>query len=119
MFSTSGKTLQLISVITAILGDPTSAPVIVVMPKTLLDNWRRELERWAPGTKPAIFHGPRKAHALADVTSGRLRLLLTTYSTMVNEIDALRAVRWEAAFFDEARGNSIPPCVVVVPVRRP
>lgn len=110
----AGKTIQLVSVIAAVLGDPTSAPIIVAMPKSLIDNWKRELGRWAPLLRPAIFHGPRKWAALQDVADRRAPLLITTYNTLATCIDDLRRVKWEAAFFDEARpwavdGGRSPP----------
>jgi hypothetical protein len=40
-----GKTAQLIA---SLLADPLPAPTLVVAPETLLGNWRRELERFAP-----------------------------------------------------------------------
>jgi len=40
-----GKTAQLIA---SLLADPLPAPTLVVAPVTLLGNWRRELERFAP-----------------------------------------------------------------------
>ena len=46
-----GKTAQLIA---ALLADPLPAPTLVVAPVTLLGNWRRELERFAPSLAVAL-----------------------------------------------------------------
>ena len=52
-----GKTAQLIA---ALLADPLTAPTLVVAPVTLLGNWQRELERFAPHLRLALHHGPER-----------------------------------------------------------
>ena len=41
------------------VNDPkkTNEPVLVVAPASLLENWRRELEVWAPALRVAFYHG--------------------------------------------------------------
>jgi hypothetical protein len=50
-----GKTAQLIA---SLLADPLQAPTLVVAPVTLLGNWRRELERFAPTLNVGLHYGP-------------------------------------------------------------
>jgi len=35
----------------------SAEPALVVAPASLLENWRRELERWAPSLRVGFFHG--------------------------------------------------------------
>lgn len=74
----------------------------MVLPKTLLENWKRELERWSPHIRPTVYHGTHKQQAVADLRAGRSRLLFTTYDTMARDASTLAELRWESAFFDEA-----------------
>ena len=49
-----GKTAQLIA---AVLADPIGGPTLVVCPTSVLGNWERELERFAPSLSVLVHHG--------------------------------------------------------------
>ncbi len=49
-----GKTAQLIAIL---LADPVPDPTLVVCPVSVLGNWQRELERFAPSLRVKIHHG--------------------------------------------------------------
>ncbi len=100
-----GKTAQLIA---ALLADPLTAPTLVVAPVTLLGNWRRELERFAPSLRVALHHGgerPRTATALRRLLKslGAGGVLLTSYGVLSRDVSALSALAWGRVVFDEAQ----------------
>lgn len=49
-----GKTVQIISVI---LGNPNKKTLIVV-PKSIVNQWKEELAKFAPGVRVAVFGRP-------------------------------------------------------------
>ena len=49
-----GKTAQLIA---TMLADPLPDPTLVVCPVSVLGNWQRELERFAPSLRVKVHHG--------------------------------------------------------------
>ncbi|MEU6531298.1 SNF2-related protein [Streptomyces sp. NPDC046928] len=95
-----GKTITLIALHLHRQGDPASAgPTLVVCPASLMGNWQREIEKFAPGTRVRRFHGARRD--LASVTDGEF--VLTTYGTMRQDAPRLAALPWGMVVADEAQ----------------
>ncbi|MFI7100307.1 SNF2-related protein [Streptomyces sp. NPDC050161] len=90
-----GKT---VTVIALYLHRRPPAPVLVVCPASLLGNWQREIERFAPGTPVRRFHGAGRS--LDDLDSG---FVLTTYGTMRSSAAQLAARSWGWVVADEAQ----------------
>ncbi|MFD6188460.1 DEAD/DEAH box helicase [Streptomyces sp. NPDC060275] len=95
-----GKTITLIALHLHRQSDADAAgPTLVVCPTSLMGNWQREIERFAPGTPVRRFHGPRRD--LDDLAPGEF--VLTTYGTMRLDTDRLAAVSWGMLVADEAQ----------------
>ncbi|MFF1408566.1 DEAD/DEAH box helicase [Streptomyces sp. NPDC058289] len=97
-----GKTVTLIALHLHRQEHGHEGPTLVVCPASLLGNWQREIEKFAPGTPVRRFHGAgRDLEGAADQPAGGF--VLTTYGTM--RLDALRlsAVRWGMVVADEAQ----------------
>ncbi|MET7901441.1 DEAD/DEAH box helicase [Streptomyces sp. NPDC005336] len=96
-----GKTITLIALHLHRRSVPEAAgPTLVVCPTSLMGNWRREIERFAPGTPVRRYHGA--ARGLEGLTDGEF--VLTTYGTM--RLDAGRlagAGPWGMVVADEAQ----------------
>ncbi|MGY0064862.1 DEAD/DEAH box helicase [Streptomyces sp. LZ34] len=98
-----GKTITLIALHLHRQAVPEAAgPTLVVAPASLLGNWQREIERFAPGTPVRRFHGA--ARTLEDLADGEF--VLTTYGTM--RLDARRLAEalpggWGLVVADEAQ----------------
>ncbi|MGW8741922.1 DEAD/DEAH box helicase [Streptomyces sp. WAC 04229] len=95
-----GKTITLIALHLHRQTDPaTAGPTLVVCPTSLMGNWQREVERFAPGTPVRRFHGTRRdLNGLADG-----EFVLTTYGTMRLDTERLSAVPWGMVVADEAQ----------------
>ncbi|MEU1516427.1 DEAD/DEAH box helicase [Streptomyces sp. NPDC005811] len=95
-----GKTITLISLHLHRQSDASAAgPTLVVCPTSLMGNWQREIERFAPGTPVRRFHGPRRGlDALADG-----EFVLTTYGTLRLDADRIGGVPWGLVVADEAQ----------------
>ncbi|MFF3204610.1 DEAD/DEAH box helicase [Streptomyces sp. NPDC002962] len=90
-----GKT---ITVIALHLKRARTEPTLVVCPASLLGNWQREINRFAPGVPVRRFHGPDRS--LADLGGG---FVLTTYGTMRSAATALAGQPWGMVVADEAQ----------------
>ncbi|KPC59743.1 DEAD/DEAH box helicase [Streptomyces chattanoogensis] len=95
-----GKTITLISLHLHRQTHPSSAgPTLVVCPTSLMGNWQREIEKFAPGTPVRRFHAGRRT--LADLADGEF--VLTTYGTMRLDAGKLAEADWGLVVADEAQ----------------
>ncbi|MFZ3567354.1 DEAD/DEAH box helicase [Streptomyces sp. BH097] len=90
-----GKTVTLIALH---LRRARTAPTLVVCPASLLGNWQREIERFAPGVPVRRFHGVDRA--LTGVEGG---FVLTTYGTLRTRAAELAGHTWGMVVADEAQ----------------
>ncbi|MFF8840165.1 DEAD/DEAH box helicase [Streptomyces sp. NPDC015130] len=95
-----GKTITVIALHLHRQTDPASAgPTLVVCPTSLMGNWQREIEKFAPGTRVRRFHGA--ARDLDGVADGDV--VLTTYGTMRLDTERIAARSWGLVVADEAQ----------------
>ena len=72
--------------------------MLVVVPTTLLANWKREIARFAPNLTVSLFYGPKRdlAEATGDV-------VLTTYGSLRGSMKALEHKHFRLVVIDEAQ----------------
>lgn len=90
-----GKTITLIALH---LHRAHPAPTLVICPASLLGNWHREINRFAPGVPVRRFHGADRT--LAEPDGG---FVLTTYGTMRSSAAQLADHAWGLIAADEAQ----------------
>ncbi|MBW5486917.1 DEAD/DEAH box helicase, partial [Streptomyces bambusae] len=105
-----GKTLTLIALH---LHRGRREPTLVVCPASLLGNWQREIEKFAPGVPVHRFHG--SGRSLPDTAAGGGGVagagaggvaggfVLTTYGTMRASAALLAEQEWGMVVADEAQ----------------
>lgn len=100
-----GKTLQTI----ALLGyiryiRNENKRHLVVLPKSTLNNWKREFKRFMPGYRTRIFYAPKKdiRREAADLMAAKWDVCLTTYEMCISAKSALSRIRWSYIVIDEA-----------------
>ncbi|WP_069170144.1 DEAD/DEAH box helicase [Streptomyces griseus] len=95
-----GKTITLIALHLHRQTDESAAgPTLVVCPTSLMGNWQREIEKFAPGTPVRRFHGASRS--LEDLADGEF--VLTTYGTMRLDAARLTQAPWGLVVADEAQ----------------
>lgn len=102
-----GKTAQLLALLVAERSSPTSdasGPTLVVCPMSVVENWRREAERFAPDLAVHVHHGgDRLGGQDLATTTAAVDLVITTYGLVVRDIEALSAIDWGRLVLDEAQ----------------
>ncbi len=98
-----GKTLQTLALITRDW-EECRRPTLLVCPTSVLGNWRKEVERFAPHLPVLTHHGLERLRAdgfRAEADSSAM--VLTTYPLLARDQELLGVVRWRGLVLDEAQ----------------
>ncbi|KAI0931115.1 hypothetical protein AcW1_001399 [Taiwanofungus camphoratus] len=101
-----GKTLQTISFLSYLKHyRDTPGPHLIVVPKSTLQNWSREFERWTPDVNTVVLTGTKEERA--TLITNRLipqdfDVLITSYEICLIEKSALKKFSFEYIVIDEA-----------------
>ncbi len=93
-----GKTIQVISLILKLKEEKKlKKPALVVCPTTLLGNWERELENFAPTLDAFIYHGLNREFSIDH------DVILTTYAILRIDLEEFKKYNWDILIIDEAQ----------------
>ncbi len=93
-----GKTIQTIAVL---LDKCNDGPSLVLAPASVVPNWRKEINRFAPTLKVSIFNEATDRKTLIEeATAGDV--IISTYGLLVTEEETLTKKQWNVACLDEA-----------------
>ncbi|PVZ64355.1 DEAD/DEAH box helicase [Pelagibaculum spongiae] len=84
----------------------TMLPVLVVAPTSLMHNWRRETERFAPSLKVLLHHGSGRERSLESIA--QYDLILTTYALVQRDAELLKPQKWQMLILDESQAIKNP-----------
>lgn len=99
-----GKTLQVITLLAD--RDSNAGPVLVVGTTSILENWRRELARFAPKTRVLVHHGSSRTGFPAVLK--KFDVVVTGYDTLSRDSSLLGMIDWDVVVLDEAQAIKNP-----------
>lgn len=85
---------------------PHQAPALVVVPTSLVHNWKNEVNRFAPRMKVYVYAGSQRDESLRDFDAHQI--ILTTYGTLRLDIDILKNKVFSFAILDESQSIKNP-----------
>lgn len=102
-----GKTVEIISFLQKRKADFPQNPggILIVCPTSVLFNWRREIQKFAPNMTVTTHHGPdrlKDLEALQTFSKSHL-IILTTYGTVRNDISFLETISFAGIILDESQ----------------
>lgn len=105
-----GKTLQTIALMLAVKAADEKADkrfkALIVAPTSVVTNWLREMDKFAPSLKHALWHGgdrKEREHELEEAD-----VVLTSYALLRRDEEMLSKVAWRYAILDEAQNIKNP-----------
>ena len=102
-----GKTVQaLVFLLSLKERNELLRPVLLVVPKSLLVNWQREAERFTPGLRILEYMGQGRKKEPTHFDG--YDVVITTYGTMLHDIEFLRTYRFHYVILDESQAIKNP-----------
>ncbi len=104
-----GKTVQVLALLvhereTAEAAAEPPGPTLLVCPMSVVGNWQREAERFAPDLRVWVHHGAgRRAGAELGETVAAADLVVTTYALLARDAEELGRQHWARVVLDEAQ----------------
>jgi SNF2 family DNA or RNA helicase len=106
-----GKTIQVIAAL--ILErevSPKTTATLLIAPTSVVGNWAKEIEKFAPHLKVMVHHGSDRLQSVAEFKKaiGKGDVIITSYSLARKDSKLLHAVTWHRVVIDEAQNIKNP-----------
>ena len=105
-----GKTPQLIGFLLHLRSEEMlDQPTLVICPTSVLNNWEREVQKFAPTLSTLIHHGDKRSKGKAFVKAvSKKNVIITSYSLIYRDIKSFEQVEWQGIVLDEAQNIKNP-----------
>ncbi|HEY7512661.1 MAG TPA: DEAD/DEAH box helicase, partial [Vicinamibacteria bacterium] len=104
-----GKTVQALAHLLHARGAAGWRPALVVCPMSVIGNWRREAERFAPELPVLVHHGAGRGRGEAFARAVHEHaLVITSYALLQREAERFAEVEWSSVVLDEAQNVKNP-----------
>ncbi len=91
-------------------------PCLIIAPTSLMSNWRREAEQFAPALKVLVLHGADRHQFFNQIKD--FDLVLSTYPLLVRDEQVLLDVEYHTLVLDEAQTVKNPKAKAAKMIRR-
>lgn len=106
-----GKTVQVIArLVQERVEANQHAPTLLVVPTSVIGNWKKELERFAPSLRAMVHHGGGRFRDVARFREICLEqdAVITSYALVRRDEKLFSQVRWARVVLDEAQNIKNP-----------
>ena len=104
-----GKTIQALAFLLHEKARGEKRPVLLVGPMSVLGNWQREAQRFAPSLRCVLHHGAQRWHGDSFARETRnADVVITSYHLLYRDYTDLRKVGWAGIVLDEAQNIKNP-----------
>ncbi|MEG3435747.1 DEAD/DEAH box helicase [Pannus brasiliensis CCIBt3594] len=105
-----GKTPQLIAFLLSLQErDLLENPVLVVCPTSVVNNWEREVKKFAPKLSVLLHHGEKRSKGKTFAREVQNKaLVITSYPLVYRDATTLGSIEWRGVVLDEAQNIKNP-----------
>lgn len=108
-----GKTIQVIALCLDLVERRKGRHFLVICPNSVLGNWRREIERFAPGLRVVMHHGPGRSGGVMALRKLLPRdregtVVITSYALARRDVKMLERLHFDLLILDEAQNVKNP-----------
>ncbi|CCB85195.1 uncharacterized ATP-dependent helicase MPN_020 [Parachlamydia acanthamoebae UV-7] len=93
-----GKTIQVLAFLSLL---DSELPTLIVLPTSLIFNWKNEIERFLEGRSLHIHHGPNRLQQWE--AWDKKGIILTSYATLRIDLPMFKVIDFQAIILDEAQ----------------
>ena len=92
-----GKTFQVISFLEEKEVKEKIKKILIIVPKSLLTNWKKEFRKFNSGYRVGIYHGDKRSTIVFDNSD----IIITTYNTAYLDLKVINNIKYSVVIFDE------------------
>jgi superfamily II DNA or RNA helicase len=101
-----GKTIQTLALLLSLKQDKKDVRALIVAPTSVVTNWVREIEKFAPTLTTALWHGAGRKDQADELENANV--IVTSYALLRRDIDLLSKLKLTYAILDEAQNIKNP-----------
>lgn len=101
-----GKTLQIITLMGSEYEKNKNVHFLIVAPMSLLENWRREIEKFYPSLQTIVHHGNTRTGFYSELL--KYNVVITAYTSVKRDLSMLNMINWDTVILDEAQNIKTP-----------
>lgn len=98
-----GKTLQAIIFLRKLIAEKPDAKILIVSPTSLVYNWEKEFQKFAPELKYVAVAESKKKRQEIMQNFDNYNIFITTYGLVRNDNDEYESKNFEVCIIDEAQ----------------
>ena len=111
-----GKTIQTLAFLQLLKSkNELNAPSLIVMPTSLIGNWKNEIEKFTPDLTYLVLYGSDRAEKFKDISS--YDIVLTTYSLAQRDQEKYNKENFFYIILDEAQKIKNPKTKLAVAIK--
>ncbi len=107
-----GKTIEVIALLLHLKEkyEENMGAILVVCPTSVIYNWKKELNNFAPSLEVILHHGSERAESVSSLSKYLKphQIILTTYGTLRNDVDLMKTAPFSGVIVDESQNMKNP-----------